>query len=206
MNEGLTSLNIIALTAHPTNPDIVYVGSGGNSLSRIVVPRPASLANLTISPPEVDIGDTVTVSVLVTNTGDIECTYQVQLMVDGSVEETSEVTLAYGDSQTVTFTTAKDVAGVYSVTVGALSGTFTVKAAPESPVAEEEEEEATPEPSVAEEEEEEDTSSAPSTTPQPVTPTPAEFTNWPLIGGLIGGAVVIVILLTYFLVWRRRST
>ena len=93
MNEGLTLLNINILTPHPSNPDVVYAGTHGNSLFRIVMPRPASLSDLTISPSEVEIGDTVTISVLVTNTGAIECAYHVQLMVDGSVAETKEVDL-----------------------------------------------------------------------------------------------------------------
>ncbi len=283
MNEGLPMLIIYALTAHPTDPDIVYAGTSANGLFRIVVPQPASLVDLTISPPEIETGDTVAVSVLVTNAGDVECTYQVQLTVDGSVEESREITLAGGDSQTVafttatdvtgshtidvnglsatftvkpppapaafttrdltisptevdigetvtigllvantgdltgshkvtleidsaavaaedvilaggdsqtvTFTTARDVAGVYSVTVDALSGTFTVKAATESLVAEEEE-----------------APSVPSGTPQPVAPTPAKPTNWPVLGGLVGGAIVVVTLLVYFLALRRRST
>lgn len=35
MNEGLPLLEFIVLTAHPTNPDIVYAGSAGNSVLRI---------------------------------------------------------------------------------------------------------------------------------------------------------------------------
>jgi photosystem II stability/assembly factor-like uncharacterized protein len=198
MNEGLPMLIINALAAHPTNPDMLYAGTKANGLLRIVVPRPASLTDLTISPTEVDIGDTVTVSVLVTNSGDIECTYQVELVVDGSVEETSEVTLAGGESQTVTFTTAKNVAGVYSVAIGNLSGIFTVKPAPEPPVTEEEEQETTSLISTTTQ------PSASSTTTQTVTPTPTEPANWPVIGGIIGGVVVVMLLLIYLIVLRRR--
>jgi photosystem II stability/assembly factor-like uncharacterized protein len=200
MNEGLPSLNIKTLAAHPTNPDILYAGTQGNSVFRIIVPRPPSFSGLTISPGEVETGETVTVSVLVTNNGEIEDTYQVQMMVDGSVEETSEVTLAGGDSQTVTFTTTKDIPGLYTVTIGGLTGMFTVKPDPVTPVIEGEEVVTEPPVTVVEE----GPSVPPSTHPQ-VTPTPAESTNWPLIIGLIGGAVVIIILLVYFLVWRRRT-
>ena len=201
LNEDLSLLRINTLTAHPTEPDVFYAGSHGNSVFRIVVPRPASLTNLTISPAEVKTGETVTVSVLVTNPGSIECDYQVQLKVNGSVEETNEVTLAGGASQTVTFTTAKDVAGVYSVTVGALLGTFTVKAALVSVAVEKE----TPSPSTTPQPVAE-TSSLPSTTTQPVGETPTYHINWSILGGLIGGVVVIVTLLVYFLALRRKST
>ena len=197
MNDGLTLLNINVLTPHPTNLDVVYAGTHGNSIFRIVMPRPATLSDLIISPAEVEIGDPVTVSVLVSNPGTIECAYQIQLMVSGSVLEADEVTLSGGESRTVTFTTSKNVAGVYSVTIGNLSGTFTVKVVPESVVAEEETPSLTP------------VTTQPSespTTPHMVTPTPAKPTNWPVIGSLIGGAVVVVTLLVYFLVLRRRST
>ena len=203
MNEGLPLLCIKTLAGHPTNPDILYAGTHGHSLYRIVIPRSASLSGLTISPHEVEVGETVTVSVLVTNSGDIECTYQVQLMVDGSVKETSEVTLVGGASRTVNFTTTKDAPGLYTVTVGNLTGTFTVRAATEPPPPEEEE--PTPEPPVVEEDEEEAPSESPAT-PEPDTSTSDDSTNWCLIGGIIGGAIVVVALLIYFLVFGRRST
>ncbi|MBA7606991.1 hypothetical protein ES703_14143 [subsurface metagenome] len=89
---------------------------------------------LTVSPAEVDIGESVTISVLVANTGDATGTHQVTLKIDNVVVATKEVTLAGGASQEVTFTTAKDVAGTYAVNIDGLSGTFTVKAPPVVPV------------------------------------------------------------------------
>ena len=92
--------------------------------------RPAAFvsSDLSITPAEVDIGETVTISVLVTNTGDLEGTYQATLKIDDVVVDTKEVTLAGGASETVTFTVSKDVAGTYTVTVDSLSGKFNVKA------------------------------------------------------------------------------
>ena len=102
--------------------------------------------------------------------------------------------------------------GVYLVTIGALAGTFTVKSPPEPPVTEvvEEEEES---PSTSSTPSTTNQPSAPSTIPQPsvsqttsqtVTTIPAKSTNWPVIGGLIGGGVIIALLLVYFLVLRKR--
>ena len=92
--------------------------------------RPAAFvsSDLSITPAEVAIGETVTISILVTNTGDLEGTYQATLKIDNVVVDTKEVTLAGGDSETVTFTVSKDVAGTYTVTVDSLSGKFNVKA------------------------------------------------------------------------------
>ena len=95
----------------------------------VVPPVPAAFAisNLSISPAEVDIGGSVTISVLIANTGDLTGSYEVTLKIDNVVVATKEVTLAGGASQKVTFTTTKDVAGTYTVNVNGQSDTFMVK-------------------------------------------------------------------------------
>ena len=102
-----------------------------------VVPEPAAFTagSLVISPTEVAIGQTVNVSLSVANTGGIAGSYKVTLKINGVVEATKEVTVGAGDSETVTFTTSRDVAGSYSVDVNGLTGSFTVKekAAPPPP-------------------------------------------------------------------------
>jgi len=134
---------------------------------------------LFISPSEVNIGESVTISVEVANTGEEAGNYTVTLKIDGAVEATKNVTLNAGASEEVTFTTAKDVAGSYSVDVNGLSGSFTVKEKPAPPP--------TPTPT-------------PSPTPVP-TPTPTPGVNWPLIWGIIGGVVVVGVII--FLVVKR---
>jgi hypothetical protein len=89
---------------------------------------------LSISPSEVNIGETVTISVLITNTGSAAGSYKVTLKIGGVVEATKDVTLNAGVSEEVTFTTAKDVAGNYTVDASGLSGSFTVKEKPAPPV------------------------------------------------------------------------
>jgi HTH-type transcriptional regulator, competence development regulator len=83
-------------------------------------------SDLSITPAEVNIGEEVTISVLVTNTGDVTDSYEVTLKIDEVLVDTEEVTLDSGASQTVTFTTTADVAGTYAVTIDGLSGTFVV--------------------------------------------------------------------------------
>jgi transcriptional regulator with XRE-family HTH domain len=92
-------------------------------------PEPAEFtpSNLFISPAEVGIGETVTVSILVANTGDLTDSYEVTLKVDNVAIATRDVILAGGTSQTVSFTTTEDTAGTYTVDVNGLSDTFTVK-------------------------------------------------------------------------------
>lgn len=104
-------------------------------ISPLSPPLPAAFtpSALTISPLETDIGETVDISVLVTNTGELEGSYSVVLTINGVVEETREITLA-GGSQTVSFSVAGDEAGAYYVDVNGLEGSFTVKEAPLLPI------------------------------------------------------------------------
>ncbi|MFC2044790.1 CARDB domain-containing protein, partial [Chloroflexota bacterium] len=91
------------------------------------LPVAFTISAVTISPTEVTTGETVTISLLVTNPGDIEATYQVILKVDGVVASTKDVTLAGSTSQKVTFTTSQNTAGTYTINVADKSGIFTVK-------------------------------------------------------------------------------
>ncbi|MBA7693370.1 hypothetical protein ES703_101951 [subsurface metagenome] len=131
-------------------------------------PAPAAFtsSSLTVSPLEVDIGETVTISILVTNTGEEEGSYTITLKIDGVVEETREITLASGASETVTLTTAKDEAGTYSVAVDGLISSFTVREV------------------------------APPVPPPPMpAPTPPPGINWAMWGPIIGVAVFLAIFL-----------
>ena len=139
-------------------------------------------SRLSISPSEVNIGETVTISVLITNTGNAAGSYEVALKINGVVEATKDVTLNAGTSEEVTFTTAKDVAGSFTVDAARLSGSFTVKEKPAPP----------PIPT-------------PAPTPAPTpTPTPAPMVNWPLIWGIIGGVIIVGVII--FLVVRKMRT
>ena len=92
-----------------------------------------SASSLNISPAEADIEETVTIGVLVTNTGELAGSYTVTLKIDEVVVATKEVTLDGGASQEVNFTTTKDVAGTYTVDVNGLIGEFAVTAPPPAP-------------------------------------------------------------------------
>jgi len=123
-------------------------------------------SKLSISPSEVYIGETVTISVVITNTGDGAGSYEVSLKINGKVEATKGVTLNAGASEEVTFAAAKDVAGSYSVEVDGLGGSFTVKGKP-----------------------------APPPPPPPVTPPVAPAVNWPIIWGIMAGVLVVGVII-----------
>ena len=98
------------------------------TLTTLGVPATFTVNSLEITPTEVDIGEEVTISVLVTNTGDATGSYEVTLKTDDVVIATEEVIdLAGGASQKVTFTTASDSAGVLVVDVSGITGSFVVR-------------------------------------------------------------------------------
>ena len=167
-------------------------------LSHKVSATPASFTtgNLSISPADVEPGETVTISALITNTGDLAGSYNVTLKVNDVIEETVELTLEGGASQTVTFTTVKDTAGIYTAGINNLAGSFTVKVeetvtAPstEEPTTTVSEEETTP---VSEE-----------TTGNGPEEALTEPFNWYLVGGIIGGVLLLGLL--FIGLNRRRA-
>jgi hypothetical protein len=173
-----------------------------------ILPAEFSIADLSIAPGAISEGGTVTISVTITNTGDLSGSYTAVLKIDDAVKETKEITLDGGTSQKVSFTVTMDTAGEYAVDVNGLPGEFTVKApalegeAPEAPIPRE------PAPSApAPSEEEPVTPTPPETVEAPVQEIPEEPTaiTWGMWGGIIAAVVVIGGLLAYFLWWRRRT-
>jgi len=96
-------------------------------------PTPAEfeLSNLVVSPTTVEIGEPISVSVMVTNVGEEAGSYTAELLIDDSKVDEDTVTLVGGASETVEFTGVSGEEGSHTVSVGDLSGSFTVTAPPE---------------------------------------------------------------------------
>lgn len=95
-----------------------------------VAPRlPASftVSNLSISPDKVGQGEPITISTIVTNTGETEGSYSVILRIKGIAENIEEITLGPGRNQRVSFSVIKDAAGFYPVSIEHLNGRFVVE-------------------------------------------------------------------------------
>jgi hypothetical protein len=101
-----------------------FDGVGGGRSSEVTSPvpdspstRPATFTttDLTISPTELDIRENVTISVLLTNIGDLAGSYEVSLKINAETVSAKEITLAGGASERVTFTTTKDTPPVLPV-------------------------------------------------------------------------------------------
>jgi uncharacterized protein YfaS (alpha-2-macroglobulin family) len=98
--------------------------------------RPAqfTVADLIVRPTTVRLGETASVSVLVTNTGDITGNCTLTMKVDGAVMETKVVSLAGAKNTTATFSITPKSAGEHTVEIGGASVTFTVEEAPPPPM------------------------------------------------------------------------
>ena len=105
------------------------VGLAAYLLTRKVEAAPEfKVSNLVIDPTEVNPGQVVSISCLVTNIGSEAGSYTVEMGGDFMAQQT--VTLAPGESKTVSFQVTPTVAKTYSVNVDGLYGTFRATTAP----------------------------------------------------------------------------
>lgn len=91
--------------------------------------KPAAffVSDLRLEPLEVQSNEKVTVSVLVSNTGDETGKHEVTLTLNGKGEGSKQITLTGGTSEQVDFTIIRELGGNYTVNIGGLSGMFTIK-------------------------------------------------------------------------------
>ena len=90
-----------------------------------IPPADLVVSDLIISPLVVYPGETVTISVVVTNIGGEKGTATITRIVEGAMA-TKEVTLNPGESKVVNFIVAPTSVGPYGVAVDGLSGSFEV--------------------------------------------------------------------------------
>jgi len=116
-----------------------YYRSGAGAAAPEAAPEEAPqsqasfhLAELVVSPAEVNPGEEVAISARVTNTGGAEGSYTAELRIDNVVELAKEVTVPAGGTTTLSFHRYSGIPGTYGVTLGELTGQFiVVEPAPE---------------------------------------------------------------------------
>ena len=77
-------------------------------------------ASFSVVPATVDVGQSVTVTVDVTNTGDIPGDITVTLRLDGAIKESKVERVGPGETRPVTFTILEEAAGTHTVQVNDL--------------------------------------------------------------------------------------
>ena len=184
----------LAGTVDPDSNTITAEVSHFTAFTILIPTRPAAftIADLVITPDEVEVGETVIISASVTNNGDLTGTYEVTLKINDAVMKTKEVEVAGGDSEKVSFRITGDTARTYTVDVNGLSGSFVVREQTPSLISPPTPPQPSPEPALPP-----PVSALPPLPPQPS----AKPINWPLIGAVIAG-VIALSLLVFFLVKR----
>jgi len=96
----------------------------------IVAPPPPSLTinSLSISPSEVEPGESVTITVGVANLGTATGSRTIELWIEGELEDSQDLTLDPGAAESVTFAVSREEAGTYRVAVDGFRGEFEVVA------------------------------------------------------------------------------
>ena len=89
-------------------------------------PTQFEISALTVKPSAVMLGDSATVTVTVTNSGDISGTYTAPLLIDGKEIDRKDVTVAPASTREISFQVIKTTAGSYELMVGNLITKLTV--------------------------------------------------------------------------------
>lgn len=85
-----------------------------------------TLSNLVVSPAEVETGQTITISATVKETNNVSGAYEGTLRINGIIEETQIISVSSSESKQITFTSSRNEAGVYTIDLDGLIGSFTV--------------------------------------------------------------------------------
>jgi len=116
----------ITLSLYPAEWEISYV-------LPIIGPALFRVSDLTVNPAEVEVGNEVTISVVLANIGEEEGSYTLALEINDVIDGSKTVTLDAGASTTVHFEVTKGEAGTYEVEIGELRTTFNVRGTPPIP-------------------------------------------------------------------------
>jgi len=92
-----------------------------------LVPATFTMSNLVISPDRVRQGESISISAVITNTGEVSGNYSVVLRIKGIAESIEEISLPPNRSQRVVFNITKDAPGFYQVALEGLTGRFVVE-------------------------------------------------------------------------------
>jgi len=152
-----------------------------------------------VVPAEVEPGEAVTLTIEVANTGGMEGDYSLVLEVNGEYEESVDVTIAAGETASVSFTLSKEQPGTYTVSVNGITAGYEVTEPAPAP-----ETEPTPAPTPPPAEAKSPPLPPSSTTPAPPTPAPPA-TNWWLIGGIIAGVILVSAIAWRLKIFLRRG-
>jgi hypothetical protein len=117
--------------------DLIIMGSAAGAYFYLqgqgiiaVASKPAefTLTNLTIDPLTVEAFEPVLITFNLTNVGDQQGDYMANLTINNILTQNQTITLQGGESAIIEFTATEENIGNYTVVIGDLTGSFTIKA------------------------------------------------------------------------------
>jgi hypothetical protein len=90
------------------------------------LPTVFQVSALSIVPARVTTGEGVWITAEVTNTGETDAIYEVELRINDVSEASNEVAVPAGGTQNLVFSVSRDTPGTYQVALGKLAGEFVV--------------------------------------------------------------------------------
>jgi len=115
---------------------LVLALSGACAISQVVeagTTVPAAefeISDLAITPTEVSVGKSVTISANITNKSTVDGNYEATLKINGITEEAKALNVPPKSIKTISFIISRDAAATYEVDVDGLKGSFTVSEKP----------------------------------------------------------------------------
>ena len=91
-----------------------------------ISPAAISITNLLIMPDRVTQGSSVGIIATATNDNQYTIARSIELIINGEVKDSCEITIASGESQEVTFITIAETPGDYEIAIGDSTGKFSV--------------------------------------------------------------------------------
>lgn len=94
--------------------------------TKVPTSAPFQVIGLVVSPAEVKPGEAVVITADLTNTGDAEDSYTLELRINDTAVLVTEVTVPAGETGKLRFLDREEAPGTYVVSLGELSGQFVV--------------------------------------------------------------------------------
>lgn len=105
------------------------IAETGESPAVPILPARFLVNSLHVRPRQVEVGDTVTITGDVVNTGGKEGVYNLPVRVSGLLQTVQKITLKQGEREEFSFSVKPDRPGTYQVEVGGRTASFVVEAA-----------------------------------------------------------------------------
>jgi hypothetical protein len=127
LTPGATEVVEFSLTKYKAGSYRISIGDRSSTLE-VQAPLPAffQISELGIVPTVANFGEKIIITARVANTGGAEGSYTAELKIDDCTVQTEKWTMAAGTKATLSFRVCTDLPGTYTVTLGELTGKFTV--------------------------------------------------------------------------------